>query len=45
MTIEELKTRFPELEQKFETAYKKLCYMGLQKYVPRMGYSKFVEVK
>lgn len=41
LTVEELKARFPGLEQKFETAYKKLCYMGLQKYVPRMGYSKF----
>lgn len=41
MTVEELKRKFPGLEQKFETAYTKLCYTGLQKYVPRMGYSKF----
>ena len=41
MTVEELKIRFPEIEQRFETAYKKLCYVGLQKYVPRMGYVKF----
>ena len=41
MTVDELRQRFPGIDQRFERAYTSLCYAGLQKYVPRMGYSKF----
>ncbi|MBR3320307.1 hypothetical protein IKG20_03325 [Candidatus Saccharibacteria bacterium] len=41
MTVDELRERFPGIDAKFTNAYLKLRYTGLQKYVPRMGYSKF----
>ena len=39
--IDELRARIPGIDEQFANAYEALVFMAKQKWIPRMGYSKF----